>query len=65
MRKIQWRLKNDLKKFGLNPAEWTIRELNEQKFKIASIKDQQFYFVGETQPVGPFQRWTNLKLISL
>jgi hypothetical protein len=64
MCKIQWSLKNDLKKFGLNPTEWTIRELNEQKFKIAHVKDQHFCFVGDTHLVGAFQRWTNLKLIS-
>jgi hypothetical protein len=64
MCKIHWSLKNDLKKFGLNPAEWTIRELNEQKFKIAHVTDQQFCFIGNTQPLGRFQQWTNLNLIS-
>jgi hypothetical protein len=65
MCKIQWSLKNDLRKFGLNPAEWSIREINEQKFKIAHINDEQFCFVGETHTLGLFQQWTSLNLISL
>lgn len=62
---IQLFLRNDLKNFGLNPLEWTIHELNKQTFKVAFIDDKQFFFVGETQTVGPFQKWKNLKLISL
>ncbi len=64
MCRTHWNLKNDLKKFGLNPAEWTICMLSEQKFKIANMKDQKFFFVGETHLVGLLPQWANLKLIS-
>lgn len=60
----QWSLQNDLTKYGLNPAEWSLRELSEQRFKIVHVEDQNFYFVGETRRSGFTRRWAKIKLIS-
>lgn len=64
MSEAQWNLHKDLIKYGLNPAEWTIRELTEQRFKIAHVKDHAFCFLGETQKNGLFLQWTKLQLLS-
>jgi len=64
MCKIQLNLKNELKKFGLNPAEWTLRRLTRQRFHVVHVADQEFYFLGETKSCGLFQEWTNLQLVS-
>src|SRR4051812_22794889 len=48
-------LQNSLKKFGLNPMDWKILKVRDQKYKIAHIHDGQFYFLGEamTQKGSP------------
>lgn len=65
MCEIQMSLRNDLKTYGLNPSEWTLRKLKKQKFKVVHVKDNTFYFVGKTQQRGPLQQWTTLQLISI
>lgn len=57
-------LKNDLKNFGLNPAEWTIRKLSGQRYKIAAIADSSFFFLGETRN-EELPQWKELKLASI
>lgn len=56
-------LHQDLKKFGLNPAEWSLQKLRNHSYKIAHIKDSGFYFMGKSHLKG--LRWVNLRLISL
>jgi inorganic pyrophosphatase/exopolyphosphatase len=65
MSQVQWALHNDLKKFGLNPSEWTIEQLEERLFQIAHKEDKQFYFLGEAQFEGLLPEWAHLHLFSL
>jgi hypothetical protein len=65
MCEVQLSLKNELKSYGLNPAEWNLRKLNKQRFKIVHIDDDNFYFVGKTKPKGPTQQWATVQLISI
>ncbi|WP_413288663.1 hypothetical protein [Bdellovibrio sp. HCB337] len=65
MCQIQNNLKKDLKKFGLNPEEWTVRKLKEKTYKVMHIKDHQFYFHGQTKQVGVLPEWSQLRLFSL
>jgi len=65
MSQFQGILHKDLKKFGLNPSEWTIEQLEERLFQIAHIEDKQFYFLGEAQLEGLIPEWTHLHLFSL
>lgn len=65
MCKIQMSLRNDLKTYGLNPSEWTLRKLKKRKFKVVHVTDNNFFFVGNTQQSGHFQKWTTLQLISI
>lgn len=65
MSQVQGTLHNDLKKFGLNPSEWTIEQLEERLFQIAHIDDKQFFFLGETRLEGTIPEWNNLHLLSL
>lgn len=58
-------LKSELKKFGLNPADWNIQRLKEEKYKIANNKDQNFYFLGDAKQVGIAPQWENIQLISI
>lgn len=64
MCKIQMNLHNELKKYGLNPTEWTLQKLARKRFKIVHIDDQAFYFYGETKKQGLLQQWETLQLIS-
>lgn len=57
-------LQNNLKKFGLNPADWKIRQLREKKYKIANIHDGQFYFLGEAKSSGGIPSWNHIILAS-
>lgn len=65
MCKIQMSLRDELKNYGLNPAEWTLRKLRKQKFKVTNVSDKKFYFIGDTQASGPLQKWETLQLISI
>lgn len=64
MCEVQGVLKDDLKKFGLNPTEWIIEQLEDQIYQIAHVDDHQFYFLGKARHVGLLPEWTQLKLLS-
>lgn len=57
-------LKSELKKFGLNPIEWNIQKTKNKRYKIAHIRDQNFYFLGEAKQVGFAPQWEQIQLIS-
>lgn len=65
MQNIQGALKNDLIKFGLNPAEWTIEPMEDQIYQVAHVEDQHFYFLGEVQVSDSRPEWKGLHLFSL
>jgi hypothetical protein len=56
-------LRTDLIKFGLNPADWRLKKVQRRRYKIANIKDRDFYFLGETKP-GLMGQWSHIQLAS-
>jgi hypothetical protein len=57
-------LKTELKKFGLNPADWKVLKIKPSKYKIANVKDHSFYFLGEAQQDELIPRWNYIRLVS-
>ena len=57
-------LKSELKKFGLNPSDWKIQKTKKSNYKIANVRDQSFYFLGETKQIGALPQWEQTHLIA-
>jgi len=55
----------DLKNFGLNPAEWSLKQMRSLQIKIEHRLDSSFAFLGVATKKNKRLKWENLKLISL
>jgi hypothetical protein len=57
-------LQNNLKKFGLNPTDWKIQRIRSSHYKIANVRDENFYFLGEATQTAGLLLWSQIKLAS-
>jgi hypothetical protein len=64
MNKALIQLQIDLKKFGLNPADWKLQKMKRRYYKIANVRDQDFYFLGEARQKNFVPQWTQIQLAS-
>jgi hypothetical protein len=59
------KLKSDLKHFGLNPSEWTLKKMRALQIKVEHRLDKSFAFMGHATKKKNQVKWQSLKLISL
>lgn len=58
-------LKNQLRAFGLNPREWTLRPETRSQAILQNRRDRSFQLQGKVSSKAGSARWTTLSLISL
>lgn len=63
--KIQMELLADLKRFGLNPHDWTFRPANNAHYQIQHRQDPEFKFSGKIGRRRQKLEWQQLELQSL
>ncbi|MNK06268.1 hypothetical protein D3C87_241610 [compost metagenome] len=60
------KLQNDLKNFGLNPMDWTLRKIGQSRYQVSHVSEDDFKFLGQLEMKTPFlPTWKNLELLSL
>jgi hypothetical protein len=52
----------DLKTYGLNPKDWTLKKISKKQFQILNNSDSNFVLLGRS---ANNKKWQNLTLIDL
>lgn len=60
---MQIKLNEDLKRFGLNPGEWTFRPLEGNQFQIQHRADSNFNLMGVL--AADRLTWLEIQLLTL
>ncbi|KHD87222.1 MAG: hypothetical protein OM95_15705 [Bdellovibrio sp. ArHS] len=58
-------LRNQLKNFGLNPAEWSICRLQALNFLVQNRADESFALYGRLEYRNRKPQWKSLEVYSL
>lgn len=58
-------LAQDLRHFGLNPQEWRLVRENHRHYRIESLTDDNFIFIGRVFKKGTKLSWDQLSLIAV
>ncbi|KYG62556.1 hypothetical protein AZI87_14735 [Bdellovibrio bacteriovorus] len=58
-------LRNQLKNFGLNPAEWNISRLQALNFLVQNRNDETFALYGRLEYRNRKPQWKSLEVYSL
>ncbi|KYG64409.1 hypothetical protein [Bdellovibrio bacteriovorus] len=58
-------LRNQLKNFGLNPAEWSISRLQALNFLVQNRNDETFALYGRLEYRNRKPQWKSLEVYSL
>lgn len=58
-------LTQDLRHFGLNPQDWRLVRENSRHYRIESLTEDNFIFVGRVFKKGTKLSWDQLSLIEV
>lgn len=64
--RIEENLHRQLRSFGLNPREWLLRSISNEKYLIQKREDKKFCLLGviDTQSL-PSAQWSQIDLVLL
>ena len=58
------KLHTDLISYGLNPAEWSIQQIQATYYRVQHLTDDNFTFLGVFEFKNRRPRWKSLELVS-
>lgn len=59
------KLQSDLTRFGLNPAEWSLKKVTSSHYQVSHTTEEDFSFLGYLETQNSVLTWKKLELFSI